>query len=75
MSDSEVVENFAKKQKETKTMAKEEDIKSNAEMIEGKNEISFRNIDGIAGGLRHIHTVSYQPMKQSRFNIYRDKFI
>ena len=42
-----MVKHFAKKQKETKTVAKEEDTKSNVEMIEGKNEISVRNIDGI----------------------------
>ena len=53
-----MVKHFAKKQKETKTVAKEEDIESNAEMIEGKNEISVRNIDGIAGGNRHINGVS-----------------
>jgi uncharacterized protein YfkK (UPF0435 family) len=55
VSESEVEKHFRKKQ--TKTVAKEEDIKSNSEMIEGKNEISVRNIDGIAGGLRHILTV------------------
>jgi hypothetical protein len=57
-----VVEHFAKKQKETKTVAKEEDIKSNAEMIEGKNEIFVRNVDVIAGEPRHINSVSYHPM-------------
>jgi len=70
-----VVEHFAKKQKETKTVAKEEDMKSNAEMIEGKNEISVRNVDVIAGGNKHINSVSYHPMKYSRFNIKREKFV
>jgi hypothetical protein len=37
-----VVEHFAKKQKEAKTVAKEKDIKSNKEMTEDKNEISVR---------------------------------
>jgi len=65
VSECEVAKHFAKKQKETKTVAKEEDIKSNAEMIEGKNEIFVRNIAGIAGVFRHINTVFYHPMKHS----------
>jgi hypothetical protein len=44
-------------------------------MIEGKNEIPVRNIDAVGGGPRHIHAVSYYPMKHSRFNIKRDKFV
>jgi hypothetical protein len=48
-----VVKHFAKKQEKSKTVVKEEYIKSNAEMTEGKNEISVRNIDGIAGVFRH----------------------
>jgi hypothetical protein len=35
-------------------LAKEEDVKSNVEMTEGKNEISVRYIRVIAGGLRHL---------------------
>jgi head-tail adaptor len=53
-----VVEHFAKKKKEAKTVAKQENIKSNEEMSEGKNEISVRYIDGIAVVPRHIYRVS-----------------
>jgi hypothetical protein len=42
ISESEVVEHFAKKQKETKTAAKQEDIKSNKGMTESKNEVTVR---------------------------------
>jgi hypothetical protein len=34
-----VVEHFAKKQKKAKSMANQEDIKSNKKMTEGKNEV------------------------------------
>jgi hypothetical protein len=53
VSVSEVVEHFAKQQKEAKPLAKEENVKINAEMTEGKNEISVSHIDIIAEGLRH----------------------
>jgi hypothetical protein len=56
-------------------VAKEEDVKINVEMTEGKNEISVRYIRVIAGGPRHINTVSYLPMQHSRFDIKRHKFI
>jgi hypothetical protein len=56
-------------------VAKEEDVKNNVVMTEGKNEISVRYIRVIAGGPRHINTVPYLPMKHSRFNIKREKFI
>jgi len=75
MSEHEVVENFAKKQKETYTMAKEHDVKSNTEMAEGKNEISVRYIRVVADWARLINTVSYLPMNHSRFNIISEKFI
>jgi hypothetical protein len=52
-----VVEQFAKEQKEAETVAKKEDVKSNVEMPEGKNEISVRYIRGIAGVPRHVNTV------------------
>jgi hypothetical protein len=41
---SEVVEHFAKQQKETKPLANEEDIKSNAEIMEDKNEIFLQTL-------------------------------
>jgi hypothetical protein len=52
-----VVEHLAEEQKKAETVAKEEDIKSNMKMTEGKNEISVRYILVIADGPRHIHSV------------------
>ena len=49
-----MVKHFTKKQKEAKSMANEEDVKSYTEMTEGKHEVSIRYIDGTAGGPRHI---------------------
>ena len=42
VSESGVVEHFAKKQKKAKSMANQEDVKSNKKMTEGKNEVSVR---------------------------------
>jgi hypothetical protein len=70
-----VVEQFAKQQKEAKNVANEEDVKSNAETIKGKNEISVRHIDVIADGLRHIYAASCHPGNHSRINGKSDKFV
>jgi head-tail adaptor len=50
-----VEEHFAKKKKEAKTVSKQENMKSNEEMIERKKEISVRYINGIAAVRRHIY--------------------
>ena len=70
-----MVEHFAKKQKEIKTVAKEEDIKSNSKMNEGKNEIAVRHIDGIAGGLNNKYNISERIINYSRFNGKSDIFV
>jgi hypothetical protein len=70
-----VVEYFAKKQKEAKNVPKEEDVKSNAEMTEGKNEISVRHIEVIADGLRHIYAASCHHDNHSRFKGMSDIFV
>ena len=70
-----MVENFAKKQKEAKNVANQEDVKSNAEMTEGKNEISVRHIEVIADGLRHIYAASCHPDNHSRFNGKSEIFV
>jgi head-tail adaptor len=70
-----VEEHFAKKKKEAKTVAKQENIKSNEEMTEGKNEISVRYINGVAVVPRHIYNVFSQPINQSRFKGKNDIFV
>jgi hypothetical protein len=70
-----VVKHFAKKQKEAKTMVNEEDVKGNLEMTEGKNEISIKYIDVIAGGLRHQYAVSERITSYSRFNGKSEIFV
>jgi hypothetical protein len=58
VSDSEAAEHFAKKHNKANSLAKEEDVKSNAEMTVGKNEISVRHIHVIADGLKHKYAVT-----------------
>jgi hypothetical protein len=70
-----MVEHFLKKQEEAKTVAKEEDIKSNMEMTEGENEVSVRYIRSFAEGPRHKYAVSERPIKPSRLDGKRDKFV
>ena len=48
-----MVEHFAKKKKEAKTVAKKENIKSKEKMTEVENEIPVRYIDVIAVVSRH----------------------
>lgn len=56
-------------------MVNEEDVKGNLEMTEGKNEISIKYIDVIAGGLRHQYAVSERITSYSRFNGKSEIFV
>jgi ribosomal protein S4E len=57
-----VVEHFAKKKKEAKTVAKDDNIKNKEKMTEGENEIPVRYIDVIAVVPRHKYRVFEQPL-------------
>jgi hypothetical protein len=70
-----LVQHFAKKQKEAKTVAKKKHIKSNMEMNEGKNKIYVRYICGIADGHSHKYAVPDKLINHSRFNGKSDKSI
>ena len=70
-----MVKHFTKKQKEAKSMAKEEDVKSYTEMTEVKHEVSVKYINGIADGPRNKYTVSYHFINHSRFIGKSDIFV
>jgi len=57
-----VVQHFAKKKKEAKTEAKEENIKSKEKMTQVENEIRIGYIDNIAVEHRHKYNVFRQPI-------------
>jgi head-tail adaptor len=75
VSESEAVEHFVKKHNKANSLAKQEDVKSNAEMTEGKNEISVRHMHVITDGLRHKYALSCRPVNHSRFNEKSNVFV
>jgi len=70
-----VVEHFAKKKKEAKTVAKEENIKSKDKMTQVENEIPVRYIYVIGAGRIHKYKVSCHLMNYSRFQGTKDIFV
>ena len=57
-----MVKHFAKKKKEAKTEAKEENIKSKEKVTQVENEILIRYIDIIAFEPRHKYMIFHQPI-------------
>jgi len=70
-----VVEHFAKKKKEAKPVAKEENTKSKEKMTQVENEIPVRYIDLIAVEPRHKYKIFQQPINYSRFQGKNDIFV
>jgi hypothetical protein len=70
-----LAQQFAKKQKEAKTVAKEKEPKSNMEMTEAKYKISVRHNRDIADGHSHIYAVSERLTSYSRFNGKSDQSV